>query len=76
MPHGPGVDNCCSKGRQFDLWGEQISNSDFPVQSAVAVSPILCRCGRFRSRADGDDGDGDDGDGDGVGDGYHSTRSS
>ena len=56
-------------------WGEQISDSDFPAESAARFPSIVGVCVRIRSGADGDDGDGDDGDGDGVGDGDHSIRS-
>jgi hypothetical protein len=55
--------------------GEQISNSDFPAESAACFPRIVGVCVRIWAGADGDDGDGDDGDGDGVGDGAHSTRS-
>jgi len=55
-------------------WGEQISDSDFPAESAARFPPIVGVCVRIWSGTDGDDGDGDDGDGDGVGDGDHSTR--
>jgi len=71
-------------------WGEQISDSDFPAESAARFPQIVGVCVRIWAGADGDDGngddgngddgngdagDGDDGDGDGVGDGDHSTRS-
>ena len=69
MPHGHGVDNCrltfCRKGRQLDLEESriQISDSDFPAESAARFPPILGVCVRIRSGADG------------VGDGDHNTRS-
>jgi hypothetical protein len=65
-------------------WGEQISDSDFPAESAARFPRIVGVCVHIRSGADGDDcngnGDGDgDGDGvgvgDGVGEGDHTTRS-
>ena len=59
----------------IESWGEQISNSDFPAESAACFPRIVGVCVRIRAGADGDDGDGDDGDGDGVDDGDHSTRS-
>ena len=72
------------------ILGEQISDSDFPAESAACFPPFLGVCVRIWARADGDDGDGDDGDGDdgdgddgdgddhdgdGVNDGDHSARS-
>jgi len=54
--------------------GEQISDSDFPMESAARFPPIVGICVHTWSAADGDDGDGDDADGDGVADGNYSTR--
>jgi len=66
-------------------WGEQISDSDFPAESAACFQQVVGVCVCIWTGADGDDGDGDDGygddgdgddcDGDGVGDGNHSNRS-
>jgi len=87
MPHRHGTDNCSQifsrKGRHFGSWGEQISDSDFPAESAARIPSIVGVCVHIWSGADGDDGEGDDGDGDGdddsdgdgVGDGNYSTRS-
>jgi hypothetical protein len=62
-------------------WGEQISDSDIPEESAACISLIVGVYVRIPSGTDGDDSDGDGGngvdgdgdDGDGVGDGDHST---
>jgi len=54
---------------------EQISNSNFPTESAAHFPPIVGICVHIWSGADGNSGDGDNGDGDGVGDGNYSTRS-
>jgi len=51
-------------------WGEQISDSDFPAESAGRFPSIVGVCVRIRSGAAGEDGDGD-----GDGDIDHSTRS-
>jgi hypothetical protein len=58
--------------------GEQISDSDFPAESAARFPSIVGVCVHICSEADSDAGDGDgddDSDGDGVGDGNYSTRS-
>jgi len=59
--------------------GEQISNSEFPTESAACFPLIVGVCAHIWSGADGeggngDEGNGDDGNGDGVGDGNYSTR--
>jgi len=90
MPHINGVHNwsltCSRKGRWWGSWGEQISNSDFQVASAVCFQLFGSVYVYIWFRAnchdgDGDKGDGDNGDGDGgngdsdgVSDGVHSTR--
>jgi len=75
MSHGHGVDNWSlrfnRKGRAIGSWGEQISDADFPLESATRFPPIVRICVHIQSRADGDDGD--DGDGDGVSKGNYST---
>jgi len=64
--------------------GQQVSGSDFPVQSCTHIPSILRICVQIRGGADGDDtnDDGDrncngDGDGDGIGfcDNAYSIRS-
>ena len=66
---------------KVDNWilGREISDSDFPAESAAHFPSIVGVCACIQSGADGDYGDGDghddDRDGDGVGDGDYSTRS-
>jgi hypothetical protein len=57
--------------------GEQISDSDFPMESTACFPLIVGVCVHIWSGANGDGGnggDGDDGNDDGVGDGNYSTR--
>ena len=59
-------------------WGEQISDSDFPAESAARFPSIVGVCVYIWSGADDDNGNGDgndDSDGDSVGDGNYSSRS-
>jgi hypothetical protein len=57
-------------------WGEQISYSDFPAESATHFPSIVGVCVHNYCRADGEESDGDgddDSNGDAVGDGNYST---
>jgi hypothetical protein len=51
-------------------WREQISDSDYPAESAARLPPIVAVCLHIRSWANDDDSEGD-----GVGDDDPSTRS-
>jgi hypothetical protein len=58
-------------------WGEQISNSDFPAESAARFPSIVGVFVCCQSGAEGDDHDGDghdnDSNGDGVNNGDYSS---